>query len=500
MFMYLFLSAGIGKKLTGIEHAILRRKKLFNDMAIENKVVTVNFNRDYQEILESNDILKSEFLNIYDDYQNIFFLDRKNNTIKDFILNIKGDIEIKRVKSSLDYKIYVNNNYSYYIRCYEDNQISYINFFDNEHNKVKRHIFNKQGYLVQVIYLENNETKIIQYLNIFKKVVIEEFFNKEKRINTINTYEKETTVSFVNKDEWIKYWLNNLFEKYKFCSIYCDKNRIYSHILIKIPKKNYKVISVLHSSHLKFPKEIQKSPLNSNYKVCLNNSNYFDGYIVSTNEQKKDIHERFGRNIKVWVIPPAYLEDTGLLLEQSTEKFNVISVGRYYIEKRLDHIILAVEKLSKKYPEIKLDLYGFGNNNDEFSYKKSLRKLVIEHNLDKHVEFKGYSNNIVSKIEKAHVSVITSTVEGFCIGILDSLSVGTPVVSYNIKYGPSDMIENKISGFLVEEGSISHLADCIESVYLDSSMRNSAFNSAKKFSKSTLKEKWLNHIFELSNI
>ncbi|MGG6830973.1 UNVERIFIED_CONTAM: hypothetical protein MX611_12605 [Staphylococcus haemolyticus] len=139
------MSAGIGKKLTGIEHAILRRKKLFNDMAIENKVVTVNFNRDYQEILESNDILKSEFLNIYDDYQNIFFLDRKNNTIKDFILNIKGDIEIKRVKSSLDYKIYVNNNYSYYIRCYKDNQISYINFFDNEHNKVKRHIFNKQG-------------------------------------------------------------------------------------------------------------------------------------------------------------------------------------------------------------------------------------------------------------------------------------------------------------------------------------------------------------------
>jgi len=498
--MYLFLSAGIGKKLTGIEHAILRRKKLFNNMAIENKIVTVNFNRDYQEILETHDILKSEFLNIYDDYQKMIFLAKKNNTIKDFILNIKGDLEIKRVKSLLDYRVYVNKNYNYYIHCYDNSQISYINFFDTEHNKVKRHIFNKQGYLVQIIYLENNETKIIQYLNSFKKVVIEEFFNKEKKINTIITYEKEATVNFIDKDEWIKYWLNNLFKRYKFCFIYCDKNRIYSHILIKIPKKNYKVISVLHSSHLKFPKEIQKSPLNSNYEVCLNNSEYFDGYIVSTNEQKKDMHQRFGDKIKVWAIPPAYLQDDKFSIKESTEKFNVISVGRYYIEKRLDHIILAVEKLSKKYPEIKLDLYGFGNNNDKFLYEKSLRKLVSEYNLDNQVEFKGYSDDIISKIEKAHVSVITSTVEGFCIGILDSLSVGTPVVSYDIKYGPSEMIENTISGFLVKEGDISQLAYCIESVYLNNSMRNSTFNSSKKFSRSIIKKKWLNHIFELSNI
>ncbi len=496
--MFYFLSAGIGLRLTGIEHAVLRRQKIFDALGFESKIVTVNHFSDYIYKLEEHHISQHSFLNLFDDYQNILFAKNKENTLEQYIKNITGEIRIDYVPDTLDCRVYVDHVFRFYIHTFENGQISYVNFFDNKRRKVKRSIYNPRGYLSQSIIVENNTTRIIQYHNIDGHIVIEEYYDDKDEMTMIQVVDHGQQQTFADKDAWTVYWFKQKLKQYPQVIMYSDKNKIYENVLTRLNADNLKKISVFHSLHTKTVAGLENGAINSNYQVSLENPDQFDGYIASTQAQKNDIHKRFGHDLNIWVIPPAFSQHT--IFENSAQKthYKIISVGRYYIEKRLDHIIQAIEILSKKYPDIELSLYGFGDSKDNYAYEKKIKQMVIDKHLEKNVLFQGYVHNIHEKLSESDVSVMTSTVEGFCIGILDSISVGTPVVAYNIKYGPAEILQDGKSGFLVEEGNIALLAASIEKAFLNQEMRKYALNRAEDFSINQLKDKWLKHILELS--
>ena len=47
------------------------------------------------------------------------------------------------------------------------------------------------------------------------------------------------------------------------------------------------------------------------------------------------------------------------------------------------------------------------------------------------------------------MSLITSNMEGFSLALLESLAHGVPVISYDIKYGPSELITSDFNGYLI---------------------------------------------------
>lgn len=498
--MYFFLSAGIGKNLTGIEHAILKRKKIFDNCSLAHKIVTLNFNPNYIENLLLHGIDSASFLNLYDSYQNLIFVEQKYNGLDQYISKLSGDVRVEIQEKTGDAKIYVNDIYTLYIHFFDNKNISYVNYFDVNRVKFKREIYNKIGYLCKVIYLERNIQKNVHYFNQKNTLVLEEIYN-DKELSLIILYSDAKQSFFSNKNELMKFWFQELVLHYPNSVFYSDKNKLYNEILISIKSSSFKLISVFHSIHVSNPKQIENGKINSNYQLSLSNKDKFDGFICSTNQQRQDLLERFGSDLNIWVIPPAYSENQdiqgGAILE---DRFRVISVGRYYVEKRLHHIIEAVDLLKKDYPSIQLDLYGFGDARDNFVYEKKIRQYVVDHQLEDNVHFKGYVQNILDHIADATVSVVTSTIEGFCIGILDSLAVGTPVVAYDIKYGPNEIIENEYSGYLVEDGNIEALALAIEKTLLNNVMRDNAKDSAKKYSLQLNKQKWINHLLELSNV
>ena len=56
---------------------------------------------------------------------------------------------------------------------------------------------------------------------------------------------------------------------------------------------------------------------------------------------------------------------------------------------------------------------------------------------------------------------MTSLYEGFPMVLVEVSSYGVPLVSFDINTGPSDIIENKKSGFLIEDGNFQEFADKI---------------------------------------
>ncbi len=80
--------------------------------------------------------------------------------------------------------------------------------------------------------------------------------------------------------------------------------------------------------------------------------------------------------------------------------------------------------------------------------------------------------------------------------ILESIANGTPVIAYNIKYGPSDMIDDGKNGYLVSNSDENDLAEKIIK-YLklnESEKKMFSLNSIKKadeFSHANFSKKWV---------
>ncbi|MDC4765281.1 glycosyltransferase, partial [Acinetobacter baumannii] len=99
----------------------------------------------------------------------------------------------------------------------------------------------------------------------------------------------------------------------------------------------------------------------------------------------------------------------------------------------------------RKIPEATLDIYGFGPE------KENLIKTIENKNLVGVVRLRDFVSDINSVLKNADLMLFTSASEGFCMAILDSLKNGCPVISFDIDYGPSEMIVNDYNGYLVED-------------------------------------------------
>ncbi len=122
----------------------------------------------------------------------------------------------------------------------------------------------------------------------------------------------------------------------------------------------------------------------------------------------------------------------------------MVLVGQLQARKRIDHAIRAVALVVQEVPQGRLEIYGEGAS------EAALRALIEDLGLQKSVALMGYSLTVDEAQARAACTLMTSTFEGFGRVISESMSLGTPVVSYHIRYGPRDLIRHGVDGVLVE--------------------------------------------------
>ena len=88
----------------------------------------------------------------------------------------------------------------------------------------------------------------------------------------------------------------------------------------------------------------------------------------------------------------------------------------------------------------------------EGSLKNKIIKLININGLDKKIIIQNYDNNPYDLYKKAKTTVLVSKYEGMPNVLLESISLGTPVVSFDIDHGPREIIKNGVNGFLVPNG------------------------------------------------
>src|SRR5699024_4735146 len=142
--------------------------------------------------------------------------------------------------------------------------------------------------------------------------------------------------------------------------------------------------------------------------------------------------------------------------KEYTKKQNIVSMlARLHQEKQIEHAIKAFSYVVAEIPEAELHIYGNGEE------KEALNDYIKELELQNHVFLKGFTNDANRSFGESVVSLLTSQYEAFSFATIESLVNKTPVISYDVNYGPKDIITDGHDGYLIPEGDIEQLANRI---------------------------------------
>lgn len=229
------------------------------------------------------------------------------------------------------------------------------------------------------------------------------------------------------------------------------------------------------------------------YKLIINNANCV---FALTKHMKKEIENKFKRK-KVCVIPNGIEIEKFKNIKNKIEFQNnqdkvILFVGSLRPVKGVKYLIMALEKVIKIYPNVKLIIIGHG---DEYS---KLLNLVKQLNLNDYVKFEGEISNdrVLEYMSSSDLFVLPSLSEGFPNVILEAMAEGLPIISTNVK-GLDEMVKNNINGLLVKPKDPQDIAKKILKLINDENLR-------KKMSKNNINEStnysWEKVIQKLENI
>jgi glycosyltransferase involved in cell wall biosynthesis len=125
---------------------------------------------------------------------------------------------------------------------------------------------------------------------------------------------------------------------------------------------------------------------------------------------------------------------------------------------------------------------------------ESLKGYVTNLECRDYIKFLPFTTNPFPYISRARCVSLTSKYEGFPMVLIESLSLGTPVVSLDIVSGPSEIVKHKENGLLVSKRSIPLFAEALNTMCLDEALylhcKENAEASVLRFSKEEISIKW----------
>lgn len=211
----------------------------------------------------------------------------------------------------------------------------------------------------------------------------------------------------------------------------------------------------------------------------------FDKFVVLTHEDKG----YWGNLPNIEVIPNAAMHVSENYSDVKNKR--VIAVGRLDYQKGFDRLIEAWEWIqgTGKLTDWRLDIFGQGE------WKEMLQRMIEEKGLQHSVQIHRPTKQIGEEYVRSSLLVMSSHYEGFPMVMIESMACGLPVVSFDYKCGPKDIIQHGINGLLVPEGDIKALANAMMEVMTDETYRRMLSRNARKvvdtYSEEAVMARWI---------
>lgn len=220
-----------------------------------------------------------------------------------------------------------------------------------------------------------------------------------------------------------------------------------------------RLMHAIHTVHLEPPYD-PSGPMNKLWSRWFSLAERFDAVLWPTAAQRADVEERFGASDVHVVVSHGVPAAASVVPSSERVPGRVVMLNRLAPGKRVDHAIRAFREVVARVPGATLDIYGDGPERDR------LQDLIDELGMGAHVALRGTTDDPSRVLREALVFVSTSAYEGQGLSLAEALVEGCPVVSYDVRYGPRELLAEG-GGLLVPDADQEALADAIVRVLSD---------------------------------
>ena len=246
-------------------------------------------------------------------------------------------------------------------------------------------------------------------------------------------------------------------------------------------------IHVVHGSHLEPGTGRPMGTLSKARKHVMEHLDEWDGVVFLTHQQLDEVDALLGPGDNRHVIPHGrHVPSEPPNLKRS--RYRGVMLTSLTQRKRVSHAIKAINRVGRiGLRHVRLDVWGEGPR------QELLQKTIDK--TDARVELRGYSEAATAEFDTASFSLLTSTNEAFGLVLVESMGHGCIPISYDMPYGPAEIITHGVDGFLVPVDDISGLATEIRRLArakrseLDA-IRMAAYHRALEFNDEHVTERW----------
>jgi glycosyltransferase involved in cell wall biosynthesis len=166
----------------------------------------------------------------------------------------------------------------------------------------------------------------------------------------------------------------------------------------------------------------------------------------------------------------------------------VVALGRLNTQKGFDRLLRAWEQVAAARPGWQLRIYGSGH------LRGALQAMIVERGLYGSAFLMGPTRHAGAALAGGSVYALSSRFEGFAMVLIEAMSKGLAVASFDCPRGPADIITDGRDGLLVADGDIDALAAALVRLIDDEELRRrlgaAAVETARRYGAAEIAAEW----------
>lgn len=461
--LYVFAVGGLPRNFAGRTSSIFAKARLFKKLAgVDSVVLTFNHSSELDDVTH----LFRERGSVVDGITTVNLLDHMPDDTSrggpplTYELAEPGMHPIKDHSQDL-FRFYDSQGvYRLYKRFDYAGRLIVRDWFTENRNRTRRDEFRLDGTVRRTVYMDlvhNQPRQDVYYrkdgtphFNLWRGLDEETLLPFIERITMFDSQGRPSRV-LNSYDEILHACLDNYLNGRR--AFICTEARDVDPWMLTYERANVKRVFLLHNTHIRPPHDNIKR-IRPSYRGLFEHRDDVDATVFLTDTQRAEVESIYGEQSNFYVVPhaapdvrpdPAVQRDPNL----------VIMMARLDPQKQLDHALQAWQQVQKRLPKARLEIYGKGPQLVQLT--DQIKKLK----LGRSVTLAGFTTDPHAVYRRAGLCIMTSRFEGAPLTLLESFALGCPVVSYDLRYGPSDMIRDGVNGFLVQYGNRRAMADTI---------------------------------------